>query len=128
MAIKADKGPPPAPRLPGDFARHPHTGAPWVDHPTKTKKRPGLKPALLDEAKRLGIELPDGKVTVAVLYDLLGPVPTRVMYGRPSSLGKQIENTTNLQKWSERAVALGIYLDPGVFSELRELDDDATDA
>jgi hypothetical protein len=56
--------------------------------------------------------------------------PARVMYGRPSSLGKQIENTTNLQKWSERAVALGSFIDfiargeaPGLFDELNQLAD-----
>lgn len=89
-------------RQPGDFQRHPNTGAPYVDHPTETTKA--------------------GK-------------PRRVMYGRPSSLGKQIENTTNLQKWSERAVVLGCFLatygedqdsydfaDP--FKTLYELDDE----
>ena len=34
--------------------------------------------------------------------------PWTVYYGRPSSFGKQIENTYNLEKWSERQVALGI--------------------
>jgi len=76
VSIPLDTTPGPT-RLPGDFQRHPSTGAPYVSHPTDVTKQ--------------------GK-------------PKRVMYGRPSSLGKQIENTTNLQKWSERAVALGLFL------------------
>lgn len=35
----------------------------------------------------------------------------KVMYRRPSSFGKQIENTYNLQKWGERQEALGFALD-----------------
>jgi len=34
----------------------------------------------------------------------------RLMYGSPSNFGKTIENTTNLQKWGERRLALGIGL------------------
>lgn len=98
MSIPLDTAPGPA-KLPGDFQRHPSTGAPWVSHPTEVTKA--------------------GK-------------PKRVQYGRPSSLGKQIENTTNLQKWSERAVGLGLALDfmaacqaaatPELLAELFELD------
>lgn len=36
--------------------------------------------------------------------------PRRVLYGRPSSMFKQIENTTNLSKWSERQVARGVAI------------------
>lgn len=82
-------------RQPDDFQRHPHTGAPYVNHPTETTK--------------------NGR-------------PRRVQYGRPSSFGKRIEDATNLQKWAERAVALGAYLDynlpatdPGLFDELDAL-------
>lgn len=39
MAVAADSGAPPAPtREPGDFARHPSTGAPYVNHPTDVTK------------------------------------------------------------------------------------------
>lgn len=31
-------------------------------------------------------------------------------YSRPSSFGKQVENTYNLQRWSERMVAVGALL------------------
>jgi hypothetical protein len=118
MAIAADSHNTETPeRRPGEFARHPNTGAPYVAHPTKTSKRQGNKADLIAEASRLGIgwahlNLAAGKTpTVAQLHELLGPRPSMVMYGRPSSLGKQIENMTNIQKWSERAVALGLWLD-----------------
>jgi len=61
-------------RTPGDFRRHPWTGAPLVSHPTRTTKA--------------------GK-------------PASVQYGRPSGLGKQIEDGTNLARWGERMVAIG---------------------
>lgn len=35
-------------------------------------------------------------------------LPKRVQYGSPSNRAKQIENTTNLVKWGERRVVLGI--------------------
>lgn len=39
MAVAADSGAPAAPvREPGDFARHPSTGAPYVNHPTDVTK------------------------------------------------------------------------------------------
>lgn len=114
----------PAPeRRQGDFSRHPGTGAPYVAHPTETTKRTGKKDELLAEAQAAGIDVP-AKATVATLHELLGPRPKRVQYGRPSSLGKQIENMTNIQKWSERATALGVFLDPDLFAELAELDAD----
>lgn len=102
MAIALDSRPDVEPvREPGGFARHPHNGAPYVNHPTEVTKQ--------------------GK-------------PKRVMYGRPSSLGKIIEDATNLQKWSERAVALGLYLDfaaaaqradvPTLFEQLDNLTDE----
>lgn len=40
--------------------------------------------------------------------------PKRLPYGSPSNRGKQIENTTNLVKWGERRVVLGL----GVATEL----------
>lgn len=76
-------------RKPGQFQRHPKTGAPYVAHPTDVTKKTGL--------------------------------PKRVMYGRPSGLGKQIENLTNLQKWSERMEALGLVMDPALYEEARAL-------
>jgi len=98
-------------RKPGEFARHPKTGAPYVSDPTKTRKPTGTKAQLLAKCAERGIEVPP-KATIPVLQELLGPEQAApVQYGRPSSLGKQVENTTNLQKWSERAVALGMFLD-----------------
>jgi len=108
-------------QIPGDFKRHPRTGAPWVTDPTKSRKRKGKKADLLAAAAAEGIEVPD-KVTVDQLHELLGPEMGESQYGRPSSLGKQIENMTNLQKWSERAVALGCFLTPDMFAELAELE------
>lgn len=37
--------------------------------------------------------------------------PKLLAYGRPSGFGKQIEDTYNLAKWSERTVALGLGID-----------------
>lgn len=99
----------PAERRPGEFQRHAKTGAPFVADPVRTTKRDGKKADLIAECAKAGYEIPE-KATVAQLHELLGGRPCKVQYGRPSSLGKQIENTTNLQKWSERAVALGAYL------------------
>lgn len=99
-------------RKPGEFARHPKTGAPYVASVDKLTDAKLKKAELVELCARHGIEF-DPKATVPQLKTLLGDLAKRgskVQYGRPSSLGKQIENTTNLQKWSERAVALGIYL------------------
>lgn len=104
----------PAERLPGQFARHGKTGAPIVAHPTKTTKHTGNKADLITLAAAAGLVVPP-KATINDLHALLGQRPTKVTYGRPSSLGKQVENMTNIQKWSERAVALGLWL------ELREI-------
>jgi hypothetical protein len=98
-----------ATRRPGEFARN-HQGAPWVADPVETAKYAGNKAQLIELCAKRGIEVP-AKVTVAQLHELLGPRAKNVLYGRPSALGKQIENTTMLQKWSERAVALGLWLD-----------------
>lgn len=54
--------------------------------------------------------------------------PKRIPYGSPSSFGKQIENTYNLTKWSERQILLGIGTDPALFVEalaLAKLDKDS---
>jgi len=130
MAIATDTYDAPIERQPGQFARHAKTGAPYVAHPTETTQHTGTKAELITLCAQRGIALPE-KVTVKVLQGLLGPRPTRVQYGRPSSLGKQIENMTNIQKWSERAVALGCFLDalgtdahPWLLDELRTLDPD----
>jgi hypothetical protein len=56
-----------------------------------------------------GIPVPAG-AKVADLQRLLGPCPKMVPYGRPSALGKQVENMTNLMKHAERAVGLGLFL------------------
>ena len=60
-----------------DFLRHPHNGAPYINHPTRLTKK---------------------------------DKPARVMYGRPSNFGKQVENTFNLQRWNERRVLYGAAL------------------
>lgn len=100
-------------RRPGEFARHVKTGAPYVTDPARLTDA-GLKKAeLVELCARHDIAF-DPKATVPQLKALLGDLAKRgskVMYGRPSSLGKQIENTTNLQKWSERMVSLGIARD-----------------
>lgn len=38
----------------------------------------------------------------------------RLPYGSPSNRGMQIENSTNLTKWGERRVVLGVGLDPEI--------------
>lgn len=43
--------------------------------------------------------------------------PKRIPYGAPSSRGKQIENTHNLQKWSERRVVRGIGIDLALIAD-----------
>lgn len=101
-------------RLPGDFHRHPYTGAPMVTDPTKRNKIKGKKADLLKLCKEHGIE-PPAKATnpelIALLEDAgVGGKAPMVQYGRPSSFGKQIENSTNLQKWAERMVAYGAAL------------------
>lgn len=60
-----------------DFQRHPNTGAPYVNHPTK--------------------------ITVKGR-------PARVMYGRPSNFGAQIEDRYGIERWSERNVLFGATL------------------
>lgn len=101
----------PAERKPGEFARS-RTGAPWVVDASRMTDSKLKLAELIALCAEHGIEVPP-KPKVARLKELLGDLAkrgTKVQYGRPSSLGKQIENTTNLQKWSERAVALGAYL------------------
>ena len=48
-------------------------------------------------------------------------LPKRVAYGSPSGFGKQIENTTNLQKWGERRVVLGLGADLALIAACAEL-------
>ena len=43
--------------------------------------------------------------------------PKRLPYGSPSGAGKQIENTYNLQKWSERRVVMGIGIDLALIAD-----------
>ena len=117
IAADTPKASAPAERKPGQFARSAKTGSPIVAHPTRTTKVDGNKADLIALCAQRGIDWrsdldidPGRTPTIAQLHDLLGPRPTKVTYGRPSSLGKQVENSTNLQKWSERAVALGLWL------------------
>lgn len=43
--------------------------------------------------------------------------PKRIAYGSPSSFGKLIENTYNLQKWGERMTVTGIGVDPEIAAD-----------
>jgi hypothetical protein len=103
---------------------------PYVSDPSgATMKHDGTKADLIALCAERGIEVPD-KVTVAQLQELLGPRPKRLAYGSPSNRGKQIENTTNLVKWGERRVVLGIGADPelvAMCAELVALDVDSDD-
>jgi len=130
MAIAADTPyDAPAERLSGQFRRHAKTGAPYVADPERTSKETGTKAELIARCAERGITVPE-KATVAILQGLLGPRPSIVQYGRPSSLGKQIEDQTNLQKWSERMVALGIASDGELqqaASELVDLDHESAE-
>lgn len=72
----------PIERRPGDFYRS-KAGTPYVSDPSG---------ALVKSGPRKG-------------------EPKRLAYGRPSGFGKQIEDTYNLAKWSERTVALGVGID-----------------
>ncbi len=47
--------------------------------------------------------------------------PKRLAYGSPSSRGKQIENTYNLQKWGERRVVLGLGVDLALIADCARL-------
>lgn len=111
-------------RKPGDFARDAR-GTPIVAHPTRRNKPSGTKAELITQCVDAGIDIPD-KATVPQLKALLADhgKPTTVKYGRPSGLGKQIENMTNIQKWAERATALGCHLAPDLLAPLTTLDPD----
>ena len=103
-------GPADAPvRKPGDFARHPKTTAPYVRSLTKTRKRKGNKPELLEAARAAGHDVTD-KTTVNELHDLLGREPSMEMYGRPSGFGDALDNSYNLVKWKERQLLIGASL------------------
>jgi hypothetical protein len=47
--------------------------------------------------------------------------PRWVLYGSPSGRGKQIENTTNLEKWQQRQLVLGMGLAPELLDLCREV-------
>jgi len=74
------------------FRRHPTTGAPFVTDPDG---------GLVQQGKRKG-EI------------------RRLMYGRPSSYFKQIENTYNLAKWSERMGLLGLVINEDLYASAVE--------
>jgi hypothetical protein len=117
-------------RAPGEFARHPKTGAPYVvslDRLTDAKLR---KAELVELCARHEIAF-DPKATVPQLKALLGDLAKRgskVQYGRPSGFGKYIELATAIQRNSERREALGLLLDPTLFRLLDGLDDITVDA
>lgn len=69
-------------RKPGDFKRDARTN-PYVSDPTGATVKPGNRKG---EIKWL-------------------------RYGRPSSFGKEIENTYNLQRWNERQIAIGMTIE-----------------
>jgi len=79
-------------RTPGDFMRD-GGGTPWVTNPDG---------AVVKSGPRKGL-------------------PKLEKYGRPSSLGKDIENTYNLDRWNERQIILGIH-NATVASQDHELD------
>lgn len=79
----------PAERLPGDFKRNAHTKAPYVSDPTGATVKSG---------ERRGL-------------------PKWVMYGRPSGFGDQIENGTNLEKYNQRLIILGLALKQNLLVE-----------
>lgn len=117
-------------RSPGEFRRHPSTGAPWVADPVATRSWPKAKAELLAIVAKNGLDITDidftGKSpTVKQLTEYLtrelGAPAKMVQYGRPSGLGKQIEDSTNLQKWAERMVALGIGSDGELISAAVDL-------
>lgn len=142
-APRADTDIAPAARRPGEFARHPRTGAPYVVDPTTLVDARLTLAELIELCARHGIDWrsdldidPGRKPTTSQLKGLLGDLAKRgrrTQYGRPSALGKQIENMTNVQKWSERAVALGLWLDfvaaaenvdrPELLGQLDDLDE-----
>lgn len=85
MTIELDDRGPYAERKPGDFKRRGNDGAPYVSDPTGDTVKSGER---------------KGEVKW-------------VLYGRPSSFGKQIENAYNLLRWKERTLVLGCA-DPDV--------------
>lgn len=94
---------------------------PYVSDPSgATVKYDGNKPDLLKLCEDRGIE-PPAKVTVAQLHELLGGRPKHIAYGSPSNRGKRIENTTNLVKWGERRVVLGMGLDAELVTMCQQL-------
>lgn len=96
-------------------------GKPYVTDPSgATTKHDGNKADLLKLCAERGIAVAD-KVTVAQLHELLGGRPKRLAYGSPSNRGMQIENSTNLTKWGERRVVLGVGLDPEIAASCAQL-------
>lgn len=94
---------------------------PYVSDPTgATVNHDGNKPDLINLCNERGIPVP-AKVTVAQLHELLGGRPKRIAYGSPSNRGKRIENTTNLVKWGERRVVLGVGLDTEITTACQHL-------
>lgn len=82
MALAADDRPTGLTQQPGDFLRD-QRGTPWVTDPSGDLVKSGER---------------KGEMKLA-------------MFGRPSSLGKQIENTFNLQRWNERQIVYGVAVD-----------------
>lgn len=79
MAIALDTWDTPTDRTPGDFKRD-QRGTPYVSHPDGDQVKTGPRKG----------------------------EPKWVRYGRPSSFGKDIENTKALERWNERQVAIGM--------------------
>ena len=107
-------------RNPDDFLRLGHDqGAPRVMSLTKTRQPVGNKAELQQQCRDRGL---DDSGTIPVLKERLGPEPAFETYGRPSGFGHIIDDTTNLMKWAERMVALGIAIDPDVLHRLQGID------
>ncbi len=117
-------------RLPGQFRRN-HQGAPWVAHPTDTVKPRGNKADLIATCQRLGLVDPGGRELDTLkndeLRDLIGSEPKWVLYGRPSSFGKELDNDFNLQRWKERHLVRGLALDPSFTSRVDLSEDGVVD-
>ena len=82
-----------------------------ADSPVVTGIQPGRGGFMRGANDVPWITDPNGELTKS------GPrkgLPKRVPYGSPSNRGKLIENTTNLVKWGERRVVLGIGADPAL--------------
>ena len=115
-------------RRPGEFQRRGTDGPPYVTSLTEKKARGGTAADRIAAAEAAGLDLAAAaaeqgvKVSGKLAAQLLGPEPANELYARPSSLGEDIGNSSNLIKWKERQVAQGIALDPAILDRLNDID------